>query len=204
MAWTRYSCDHSVHFFLIISWGPFSIVLVGCCCIQIFYWYEPAQPSCPHNYQARMWWQERYKTSSYSSAERQSQTYLCYPSNEHWNASSAIAKWDLRGFCCLMFLNLNWKGNEGILWQSPDSTFPFSCFSFFAAGSFFSNLNIKCFSSLFLGEGQFQRGMEALNSSYQCFITNEMIANISSIHSSWNCNAFILCVQELYLICGYR
>lgn len=105
---------------------------------------------------------------------RQSQTYLHYPSNMHWIASSVIAKWHLRGFCHLMFLNLNWKDNEGMLRQNPNNMFTFSWCSF-AAGSFHSNLNIKCFSSPFPREGQFQRGMETLNSASQCFITNEKL-----------------------------
>lgn len=44
-----------------------------------------------------------------------------------------------------------------MLRQSLNNMFPFLGVVF-VGGSFHSNLNIKCFSSPFLGEGQFQRG----------------------------------------------
>lgn len=66
------------------------------------------------------------------------------------------------GFCCLMILHLDGKG-EGRL--CCHRTLPWSHFlsAVFAAGSFCSNLNIKYSSSLFPGEGQLQGQMETLN-----------------------------------------
>ena len=128
--------------------------------------------------------------------ERQSQTCLHYRSNMHWTASSAIAKRDRRGLCCLMFPNLNGKGNEGICCNKTLITCSHFLGAVFAAGSFHSNLNIKCFSSLFPGEGQFQRGMETLNSSYQSFVANEILANLSPICTFWNDDTFILLCPE--------